>query len=247
MLVSMSVTCCLRPTHDGSVVLVLPVERVQPQRAYVLSNLYRQRESMSCFLSQPFPVVPLFFFLSQVGVRGGSGGPGVVSINGWEFGEDPLEQLYSMAQAAARNSFGTSGASGASRGFGWSPRLAAEDRRSMRSAFEALAPRVDFAARADGLLWMPLWLFVPQDSASPADKMRPVPNAFEMDAVVWKPGPFAPETDPGSGWLLTARVAALEAPNDLLRWVPRIAKVALGCCPFWCLAWLRVASLTFFF
>ena len=176
-------------------------------------------------------------------MRGGSGGPGVVSINGWEFGEDPLEQLYSMAQAAARNSFGTSGASGASRGFGWSPRLAAEDRRSTRSAFEALAPRVDFAAQADGLLWMPLWLFVPQDSASPADKMRPVPNAFEMDAVVWKPGPFAPETDPGSGWLLTARVAALEAPNDLLRWVPRIAKVALGCCPFGCLAWLGLASL----
>lgn len=113
-----------------------------------------------------------------------------------------------MAQAAAaRNSFG---AYGAARGFG-SPRPA-EDRRSGRSTFDA--------GRGDGLLrdlWMPLWLLMPQDSASPADKMRPVPNAFEMDAVVWKPGPFAPESDPGSGWLLTARVAALEAPKALLK------------------------------
>lgn len=152
------------------------------------------------------------FFLSQVSGRGGGGGgPGVVSINGWEFGEDPREQLFSMAQVAARNSFGTSNPSVAARGFG-SPRLA-EDRRSGRSMFDA-------AGRGDGLLrglWMPLWLLMPQDSVTPADKMRPVPNAFEMDAVVWKPGPLAPESDPGSGWLLTARVVALEAPNELLK------------------------------
>lgn len=174
------------------------------------------------------------FFFTKVGVRGGSGGggtggPGVVSINGWEFGEDPLEQLYSMAQASARNSFSAYGAGAASalRGFG-SPRLA-EDRRSGggKNSFEVLASRVGVdTARADGLLllWMPLRLLVPQYSASPADKMCQVPNAFEMDAVVWKPGPFAPETDPGSGWLITARVAALDAPNDLLRWVQRVGR-----------------------
>lgn len=159
----------------------------------------------------------------EVGGRGGGGGaPGVISINGWEFGEDPREKLYSVAQAAARNSFGTSGASGAVRG-GRSPRLAEDRRSSGWGAFDVLAPRIDAAGRGDGLpprdLWIPLWLLMPQDSLTPADKMRPVPNAFEMDAVVWKPGPFAPETDPGSGWLLTARVAALEAPKELLRWV----------------------------
>lgn len=160
----------------------------------------------------------------EVGGRSGGGGaPGVISINGWEFGEDPREKLYSMAQAAARNSFGTSGA-GSAMGEIRSPRTA-EDRRSGRSAFafDALTPRGDAAGSGDGLLprdlWAPLWLLMPQDSHTPADKMRLVPNAFEMDAVIWKPGPFAPETDPGSGWLLTARVAALEAPNDLLRWV----------------------------
>lgn len=161
----------------------------------------------------------------EVGGRGGGGGaPGVISINGWEFGEDPREKLCSMTQAAARNSFGTSGSGGVMRGVR-SPRMA-EDRRSGRSAlaFDAFTPKVDAAGKGDGLLprdlWIPLRLLMPQDSLTPADKMRPVPNAFEMDAVIWKPGPFAPETDSGSGWLLTARVAALEAPNELLRWVP---------------------------
>lgn len=117
-----------------------------------------------------------------------------------------------MAQAAARSGFGVSNAGGAARGFG-SPRLA-EDRRSGRSTFDAGGRGGDGLVRD---LWMPLWLLMPQDSLTPADKMRPVPNAFEMDAVVWKPGPLAPESDPGSGWLLTARVAALEAPNELLK------------------------------
>ncbi|CAM9673525.1 unnamed protein product [Ectocarpus fasciculatus] len=153
------------------------------------------------------------------GGGGGSSGPGVVSINGWEFGEDPREQLYSMAHAAARN-IAVQGWAAPSRFT--SPRMA-DDRRSGGGggAVDALVPRTDAAGRGDGLLqrdlWMPLWLLMPQDSFTPADKLRPVPNAFEMDAVVWKPGPFGPETDPGSGWLIAARVAALEAPNHLLR------------------------------
>ncbi|CAM9408776.1 unnamed protein product, partial [Hapterophycus canaliculatus] len=88
-------------------------------------------------------------------------------------------------------------------------------------AFDAVATRIDPTGRGDGFLqrdlWMPLWLLMPLESSMRADKLRPVPNAFEMDAVVWNPGPFAPETDPGSGWLLTARMAALKAPNKLLR------------------------------
>lgn len=153
------------------------------------------------------------------------GSLGIVSINGWEFGEDPREQLYSMAQAASRNSFGASGSYGAVRGQGMSSRIGSprmtEGRRS--GAFDVLASRGEATGRGEGLLqrdlWMPLWLLMPQDSTMPADKLRPVPNAFEMDAVVWNPGPFAPESDPGSGWLLTARMAALKAPNKLLRWV----------------------------
>lgn len=159
----------------------------------------------------------------EAGERGGS--LGIVCINGWEFGEDPREQLYSMAQAASRNSFGASGSYSAVTGLGTSSRFGSprmtEGRRS--GAFDALATRNDLTTRGDGLLqrdlWMALSLLMPQESSMPADKLRPVPNAFEMDAVVWNPGPFAPETDPGSGWLLTARMAALKAPDKLLRWV----------------------------
>lgn len=157
-----------------------------------------------------------------------AGGPSVISINGWEFGEDPREHPSSMTQAATRNSFGSSSASVVRvpvfSALG-SPRLV-EDGRGLSSDMvepATLAARSDCfpAHRGDAFpprdLWMPLSLLVPQIGFGPPDKMRRVPNAFEMDAVIWKPGPFAPESDPGSGWLSAARVAALETSNKLIR------------------------------
>ncbi|CAN0488190.1 unnamed protein product, partial [Hapterophycus canaliculatus] len=84
---------------------------------------------------------------------GGRGGIlGIVSINGWEFGEDPWEQLYSMAQAAPRNSFGASGSISAGRGIWTSSRFGSprvtESRRS--GAFDAVATRIDPTGRGDG-------------------------------------------------------------------------------------------------
>lgn len=156
------------------------------------------------------------------------GAPAVVSVNGWEFGEEPRERMHAIAQTAARNSFDGSGP-GITRGtlfagFG-SPR-AVEDSRRVGAQLEALAaaprsdmpaPPVDASHQRD--MWKPLWMLVPEHNFGRADIMRPVPNAFEMDAVVWKPGPFMPETDPGSRWLCAARMSALEAPKELLRCV----------------------------
>ena len=131
-------------------------------------------------------------------------------------------------QAATRNSFGNSSASMVRvpvfSGLG-SPRLVEDGRGGSSDLAEpaTLAGRSDSfpACRSDAFpprdLWMPLSLLVPQTGVGPADKMRRVPNAFEMDAVVWKPGPFAPESDTGSGWLCAARVAALETSNKLFR------------------------------
>lgn len=159
-------------------------------------------------------------------------GPGVVSINGWEFGEDPIDYSFpNVTQGANRNSFESSTLSMVrmlpSLGFG-SPRTA-EHSRVGSWAFESsrippkgstlVAPKSDSLVPRD--LWMPLWLLMPQNNFAPADKMRPVPNAFEMDAVVWKSGPFPPETNPGSGWLCAARTAALEAPKALFRCVSK--------------------------
>ncbi|CAM9516202.1 unnamed protein product, partial [Laminaria digitata] len=163
------------------------------------------------------------------------GGPSVISINGWEFGEDPREHPSSLTQAVAaatRNSFGSSVASvlrvPVFSGLG-SPRLI-EDCRGGGGSSDLVEPAT-LAARSDSFppagrnsdafsplrdLWMPLSLLVPHTGfGAAADKMRRVPNAFEMDAVVWKPGPFLPESDPGSGWLCAARVAALETSNKL--------------------------------
>lgn len=173
---------------------------------------------------------------TAAGGREGRGGfLGVVSINGWEFGEDAREHVHSAVQVTSRNSFDSSSA-GVARvpafpGFG-SPRTG-EDGRGIAAVFDSalLAPRGDSMATSRGDtalscdLWMPLWLLMPQRNFAPPDKMRPVPNAFEMDAVVWKPGPFAPETDPGSGWLCAARVEALEAPTELFRCAHRLLVV----------------------
>lgn len=151
------------------------------------------------------------------GGRRSRGGAVVVSINGWEFGEEPRDYTYPAPQAAGRTSFDASG-SGLQRaltfsGFG-SPRPASGNARGGGGGVEQ--PRVESLPRD---LWMSLWLLMPQRNFAPPDKMRPVPNAFEMDVVAWVPGPIAPESDPGSAWLSAARVSALEAPSDLLRCV----------------------------
>lgn len=160
------------------------------------------------------------------GVR--SGFLGVVSINGWEFGEDSRERQSLPGQWTTRHSLDGSGA-GLIRGpvlpgFG-SPRevedirargLSSEQTTSAVRRTEWFTVRCDAIASTD--LWAPLWLLMRQRNLSLADKMRSVPHAFEMDAVVWKPGPFPPETDPGSGWLLAARSSALKASDDLTRY-----------------------------
>lgn len=145
-----------------------------------------------------------------------SGVPGVVSINGWEFGEDPRNHLFSTATRSGFGRSTTSMTQGPSLSRLGSPRMAHYN-RSGEGAFDApaLVPRGDMLVPRD--LWAPLWLLMPRSNCMVADKMRPVPNAFEMDAVIWKPGPFAPETDPGSGWLRSARVTALQAPDELFR------------------------------
>ena len=86
-----------------------------------------------------------------------------------------------------------------------SPREA-EDRLRRAGAFEhpAAARRSErFAVRGDPLapadLWMSLRLPVRQRNSVPAEKLRLIPQAFEMDAVVWRPGPIAPKSDLGSG------------------------------------------------
>lgn len=140
------------------------------------------------------------------------GGAVVVSINGWEFGEEPREYTYSAPQAGGRTSFDGLQRPLTFSGFG-SPRPTDGNARGGGRGVEQA--RVESLLPRD--LWMSLWLLMPQRNFAPPDKMRPVPNAFEMDAVVWMPGPIAPESDPGSAWLSAARVAALEAPRDLLR------------------------------
>lgn len=184
--------------------------------------------------------------------RRNSGNPGVISINGWEFGEEPLEHIFASttAQPASRGSFGNTGIgmgpAPAFMGFG-SPRVATYDRRASSGGYSTggggggggggpfdlpalYAPRKNDAAsmsrsastgRNDLVvpreLWMPLWLPMPQRHFAPPDKLRPVINAFEMDAVIWMQGPYAPESDSASGWLCRARVQALEAPVELCR------------------------------
>ena len=154
---------------------------------------------------------------------------GVLSINGWEFGEDPRDRLSLTGQATARCYSFDGSYSGLLHGSAFpgsgSPREG-EDRLGRAVAFghPAAARRSErFAVRSDQLapadLWMSLRLPVRQRNSVPAEKLRPIPQAFEMDAVVWRPGPIAPRSDLGSGWLIAARVSALEAPNELIRWV----------------------------
>lgn len=168
------------------------------------------------------------------GVR--SGLLGVVSINGWEFGEDSRERQSLPGQWTTRHSLDGSGV-GLMRGsvlpgIG-SPReveeirargLSSEQPTPSARRTEWLTVRCDATASTE--LWAPLWLLMRQRNLSLADKMRIVPHAFEMDAVVWKPGPFPPETDPGSGWLLTARSSALKASNDLTRYAEHITTLS---------------------
>ena len=101
--------------------------------------------------------------------------------------------------------------------FGLDGRMVPFEHPAAARRSERFAVRGDLLAPAD--LWMSLRLPVRQRSSVPAEKLRPIPQAFEMDAVVWRPGPIAPKSDLGSGWLIAARVSALEAPNELIRWV----------------------------
>lgn len=145
-------------------------------------------------------------------------GLGIICINGWEFGEDPRKALVA---ATGRNSWDVSAVG---------PTKTPPQRFKASNSPKADGARLSAGGgfqSAVGLrsernlpppeLWQPLWLLVPQVNDAPADTLRPVPNTFEMDAVPWRPGPYAPDADSGSGWLSAARTAALQAPGQLMR------------------------------
>ena len=152
---------------------------------------------------------------------------GLVPVNEWEFGENWRQRLSLPGQWATRYSFGGSGA-GLVRGLSFQgfefPREAKESRAlGLYSEQPTPARRSKWFAVRGYItlftdLWAPPWLLMRQRNLPLADEMRPVPYAFEMDAVVWKPGPFPPGTNLGSGWVLAARSSALRVPNDLIRY-----------------------------
>lgn len=148
----------------------------------------------------------------------GSVGPGVICINGWEFGEDSRTSLFNTPTQSSLE-FLTAGTPKKAQqkfgGFG-SPRV--EDVRVGGEGYQAATGARGERHHPLRELWQPLWLLVPQVNNGPANTLRPVTNAFEMDAVLWKPGPYAPDTDTGSSWLCAARISALKAPEQLLRW-----------------------------
>ena len=150
---------------------------------------------------------------------------GVVPVKEWEFDADWRERL--SLPGATHYSFDGSGA-GLMRGLSFpgfgSSREAKESRALGLSSEQPTPARRSkwFAVRGDVTtftdLWAPRWLLMRQRNLGLADEMRPVPHAFEMDAVVRNPGPFPPGTNPGSGWVLAIRSSALRVPNDLIRY-----------------------------
>ncbi|CAM9210979.1 unnamed protein product, partial [Choristocarpus tenellus] len=143
--------------------------------------------------------------------RGGRGTDnlGVISINGWEFEED----MGGMMTLASKHRWTDARKTA---------RCNASSMQSPRGAPMSLFRSGGGSGQEDPVeavkdLWLPLQIPFADSAGLAADKLRIVPNTFEMDVVPWHPGPVLPDFDLSMSWQRTVHLSALRAPEDACR------------------------------